>query len=225
MKKVSMLICLFLLTIVFIPNCYAINYYTSVSVKTAFSEEINLEEINTIEIAYADQTNYTKYITLTKDNNFGTQLENIPVGPINVEYGIVNDDTIGYYNVSADVYDNYDNTMEIIVNVSLQNNTKNENVVNDLQDKIVPSTNASNVNKNDHSSHKEETDISEDKTTTSTTNKVIIDEEEELKKQEAKKAANRKKSNIIGIVMFSIIGIVFGVFIIYAAIKISKANK
>lgn len=216
--------------IVFIPNIYAISYYDSVTIKTSFSEEIDLDKIEKIEIAYADQTNYTKYITLLKENNFESELESIPTGDIKVEYGIVNDDTIGYYNVSADVYDNFDNTIEIIVNVSLQNNQRNEELVDDVKKDLMESNNVNSFNNNtnntNNSNDNDDVDISENNTNkTTTTSKKDLEKQEEIRKQEEKKAANRKKSNIIGIIMFSIIGITIFVAIIYATIKISKANK
>lgn len=225
MKKILLLICLIFSAIAFIPNSYALSYYDSVIIKTSFAEEINLDEIEKIEIAYADQTNYTKYITLYRENNFEGVLENIPVGTINIEYGIVNDDTIGYYNVSADVYDNLDNTIDIVVNVSLQNNQKNEEIFNEEKKNLMDSTNVKNENKDvNNSSDNEEIDIS-DSTTTKTTTTVKNDLEEEIRKREEKHAINRKKNGYIGIIMFSLIGLAISVAIIYATLKISKANK
>ncbi len=226
MKKIFMFLCLAISFFGFRANIYAINYYSAVNFKTSFSEEINLEEINKIEIAYADQTEYTKYLMLLKDNNFESILTDVPVGDFSVEYGIVNDDTIGYYNVRADVYDNYDNTLDVVVNITLQNNPKNEDLTGDLKTEIVPSTNQIKPSNGTTTAvSDEEIDISDSTTTTSTTNKVDIKEEEEQQKREEEKRQNRKKSNIIGIMMFSTIGIVIIVAGIYAAIKISKANK
>lgn len=229
MKKLLMIFCLVIGLFLFIPNSYAINYYDSVNFKTAFAEEINLEEITKIEIAYADQTEYTKYLMLTKENNFESTLTDVPIGNILVEYGIVNNDVIGYYNVTAEVYDNYDNTIDIVVNVTLQNNIKNEDLIDGLKKEIVPSSNytgQTTTNKVDADNQEsEEIDISNSSTTTTTTKKIVEEDEEAAQKKAEEKALNRKKSNIIGIVMFSIIGIVIFVGAIYASIKISKANK
>lgn len=227
MKKIGLLICLFLSAIAFIPNSYAINYYSSVKFKASFAEEINLDSIDQIEIAYVDQTNYTKYLILTKENNFESTLENVPVGEINVEYGIVNNDTIGYYNVSADIYDNYDNTIDVIVNINLQNNQKNEELAEEIKNELSTSNNSGSFKETTtNSSENDPIDVSEGNTTkTTTTIRNELEEQEEIRKQEEKKAANRKKSNIVGIIMFSIIGITLFVAIVYATIKISKANK
>ena len=148
----------FVSIVAFIPKSYAINYYSSVNFNTAFAEEINLEGIEKIEIAYADQTNYTKYLILTKENNFESTLLDVPVGEINVEYGIVNNDTIGYYSVSADVYDNYDNTIDVVVNITLQNNSRNEELNEEVKKELNTSI-STNGTKN------EEIDISNSSST------------------------------------------------------------
>lgn len=227
MKKIVLIICLLFSAFAFIPNSYAINYYSSVSFKTSFAEEINLDTIEKIEIAYVDQTNYTKYLMLTKENNFESILENVPIGEINVEYGIVNDDTIGYYNVSADVYDNYDNTIDVVININLQNNQKNEELSEEVKKELSTSINTGNNTNKDPSNSNENEDIDVSGSTTKTTTTIRNEqkEQEEIRKKEEKKAANRKKSNIVGIIMFSIIGITLFVAIVYASIKISKANK
>lgn len=210
----------------FIPNGYAINYYDSVKFKAAFSEEINLEEIKEIEIAYVDQTNYTKYLILTKESNFESILKEVPNGTINVEYGIVNNDTIGYYNISADVYDNYDNTIDVIVNVKLQNNVKNEEIKDDVKKDIIPSGNSSNSSSTTTSNSTGSTTVSSNNNAKTTTkSSVRVEDEEEIRKQEEKKIANRRKSNLAGTILFSIIGLTVLIAGIYAAIKISQANK
>lgn len=223
MKKISLFIIALLSFIVYIPNTLAINYYDSVNVTTIFEEDIDIDNIKQIEIAYADETGYTKYFMLQKENNFEHFLESVPVGNITIEYGVVDNDTIGYYNLTSEL--NVEgNIANMVIYVSLQNNEKTVNEIpSEIKEILTPNSNYSAYN-NSTSNIEDNPDI-EISTTIKTTKS--IKEENEIKEQEKEenKKKHDRKSNIIGIIMYSTLGIVILIAGLYATIKIIKANK
>lgn len=228
-KRISLLITLFLSTFVCVPSVFAVNYYENVRVRTEFSEEIVLTNIDSIEIYLEDATEYSKDYLLEKDKNFELTIENVPVGPYNLRYGVVNNDEIGYYRVSATVnVDEATNSLDVLINVSLQNNIKTDTTltqedIDRISGTTEPTTKdqSSGIIVEDDEDDETDNEANEDTNVTS----KDIEQAREKEKQEEKKRKNRKRNSIIGKVMFSIIGLVFLSIIIYAAIKISRANK
>lgn len=220
---------------VLIPNIYAINYYNSVNIKTVFEENIDVENIESIEVVLEDSSEYSKEYLLEKDKNFSLNLENIPSGPIYFRYGVVNNDEIGYYNVSADINLNEQlGIAEVVVTVVLQNNEVRQHVTLTPEDieKINGSSSTTNKINDDQDEDSEviidDDDRSEEKNDKNKNNEEVSDEIKEAREKEARdkeKAETRKKNKIIGRILFSIIGIFLLIAIIFVAIKISRANK
>ncbi len=220
MKKIFLLIIIWLSGIIFIPNTLAINYYDNVEVTTVFDESIEIDDIKQIEIAYVDATGYTKYFILKKENNFEYTLENVPVGDdISVEYGVVDNDYIGYYNISSEL-NVEDNTANLVILVTITNNEKNSNIPEEIKEMLESSSNYNDVS--------DENDLDDNIEITTTQVKTTSKEEEkekEKEQEEKEQEEHNKKSNMIGIILFSTIGLVLLIAILYATIKIIKANK
>ncbi len=240
MKKIFLLI---ISVFVFIQPVYAARYYQNVAIKASFSEEVNLSDIKTIEVVFEDASEYSKSYILKKENNFELNLENIPVGPFILRYSIVNDDVIGYYSAQAEVTENeLQNSLDVMVTIALQNNKKNttdDNKISNLIDQINKKTPSNSLNNGATN------------TTTSSNNSsgIIIDDEDSSdddnetdhdpnykptnpiansgsdEKRQEERAKNRQKSNLIGTIMFSIIGVFLLFGVIITSIKFIKANK
>ena len=205
MKKILLsFLVLMIVSFIFIPKTYALNYYNSVNIKTAFSEDINLESINWIEVHLEDSTEYSKEYFLEKDKNFTLNLENVPVGPYNFRYGVVNDDQIGYYKVSADIVINEEaNIVDVTILVTLQNNQTYENSSLNNDNTSNTTTNDSSPVVDDEDSEviigeEDEKDKNEekDKSQTNEDDEVLSDyikQEREKEEQAIKKILNRKK--------------------------------
>lgn len=233
MKKAFIFMILaFFSVLIYIPNAYAITYYEDVTIRTAFDESININNIEWIEVFIEDSTEYSKSYILNKYNNFTLNVDDLPIGQLIFQYGVVNDDEIGYYRVSADI-NIYNETKkaDVYVIVTLQNNQVYERIPlteEDVNNIIGSNTNEDetlkdNNNKNDEiiigKNESEKNDSEEEEIPDE------IKEAREKEKLEQKKEENRKKSNMIGRIMFSIIGIILAMGIIFVAIKISRANK
>lgn len=241
MKKILFAITIFIFSLfIYLPSTYAINYYESVTIKTVFEEDINTDEIEWINVVLSDSTEYSKEYLLEKDKNFELNVENVPVGPYKFSYGVVNDDEIGYYRVSGEIsIDENLKNVEVTIIVSLQNNkkyndieineeTKNELVGNSTSNSktTTKKANTSDVELEDDDEDDEDADIiigeEEEKEEKSEEQKTSEKDEEEIEKEKEEK---RKRNNLIGKILFSIIGITLLVIGIFVAIKISRANK
>lgn len=232
MKKIICFVSVLLFSIfTCLPNAYAVNYYDKVVVKTIFSEDIDLTNIESVEVFLEDSTEYSRNYLLEKDKNFELTIENVPVGPYNFRYGVVNNDEIGYYRVSATVnIDEGANMVEVLVNVLEQNNKQSTQALTQEEiDRISGSTTTSTTTKASSSGiiiedDEEETKKNESKEESTTIPKDVEEARNQAKREEEKRK-NRKKNSLIGKILFSLIGIVFICALSYAAIKISKANK
>lgn len=240
MKKIFLLI---ISVFVFVQPVYAARYYQNVAIKASFSEEVNLSDIKTIEVVFEDASEYSKSYILKKENNFELNLENIPVGPFILRYSIVNDDVIGYYSAQAEVTENeLQNSLDVMVTIALQNNKKNttdDNKISNLIDQInkkTPSNSLNNGATNTTTSSNnssgiiiDDEDISDDDNETDhdpnykPTNPITNSGSDEKRQEE--RAKNRQKSNLIGTIMFSIIGVFLLFGVIITSIKFIKANK
>ncbi|MCH5167612.1 MAG: hypothetical protein J1F35_06980 [Erysipelotrichales bacterium] len=237
MKKLLLsFLVLIIFSFIFIPNTYAINYYSSVNIKTAFSEDVDIERIEWIEVHLEDSTEYSKEYYLEKDKNFTLSLENVPVGPYNFRYGVVNDDQIGYYKVSSDIVINEEtNIVDVTILVTLQNNETHTKVTlnNDEVSNIV-GNNTTNNNNNSAVNEDEENEViigdDEEENSEQTANDEekltdYIVQEREKEQLEIEKAKKRKRNSLIGKILFSIIGLVLLIGGLFVAYKISVANK
>lgn len=237
MKKVILTLATIISFIVFSNNVYATEYYDAVNVKTSFSESIDLESIEEIEIYLEDITEYSKDYTLESELNYELTIEDVPVGPVKFVYGVVIGDKIGYYSVSATVNTNNDNTVDVLIIIeesNIKTNTNSSLTTEEIERiKGTSSTNTQSstiVNNEDDDTGEiiigdDEEDNSSQKQEETTTVPAAVLEEREKEEEEARKKKERKRNSLIGKIMFSLIGIVLICLIIYAAIKISNANK
>lgn len=234
MKKIRNLLIIFMFLVCPL-NIHAQNYFDKVSVKTIFEDKVKLEEINEIEIHLEDATEYSKDYILEKSNNFELTIEDVPVGPYKFLYGVVIDDKIGYYSISATVNkDEINNSIEVLVTVETTNMKTDSNGFTEEDINRIEGSTGTNNNKNENKlndSNSGEIIIGDEEESNSleneepTTVPKEIEEARKKEEEEIKKKEKRKQNSLIGKIMFSIIGIVLAGLIIYAAIKISNANK
>lgn len=235
MKKIILTITFIISIILCIDNAYAATYYDKVLVKTSFSEDIDLNKIEKIEVHLEDATEYSKDYLLEKTNNFELEINDVPVGPYKFLYGVVIGDEIGYYSVQANVnINNENNVVDVLILVEIPENktsstTSNIKLTDEDIDKIVGTKpksydedNGGIIVEDDNDDKKSEDGGNRQETTTI---RADIEEAREKEKKEEQKKKERKRNSLIGKIMFSAIGIVILVLVIYAGIKISNANK
>lgn len=232
MKKIcAFMILAFFSMLICIPKTYAITYYEDVNIRAAFDESIDINNIEWVEVFIEDSTEYSKSYILNKYNNFTLNVDDVPIGQFIFQYGVVNDDEIGYYRVSADInINNETKTVDVNVIVTLQNNQVYERIP--LTENDVNNVVGSNTNKDETTNDNREDDEiiiggyeSEKNDSDEEEIPDEIKEAREKEKREREKEEKRKKSNMIGRIMFSIIGIILAIGIIFVTIKISRANK
>lgn len=235
MKKIIFITIFIIGFVLFTPKVLATSYYDSVNVKTSFEESIDLNEIEEIEVHLEDATEYSKDYILEKENNFELTIEDVPVGPYKFIYGVVIDDEIGYYSVSATVnIISTANLVDVLVTVekASEKTTPSKRLTQEEVNRIKGTstknpTESENddtgeiiIGENNNDKNEQSNDNEEKTTIPAEVEDARIKEEEENRKKE-----ERKRNSLIGKIMFSIIGIVLLGLICYAAIKISNANK
>ena len=232
MKKIFIITILsFFSMLLYIPNTNAVAFYTNVTINTAFDESIDLNNIEWIEVFIEDSTEYSRSYVLEKDNNFTLNVKDVPIGPFIFQYGVVNDDEIGYYRVSADININKETeTVVVTVIVTLQNNQVYDRIPlteDDVNNIIGSDEEEDNITIDEDDEEDEDIVIGSDKSEENEDEDILdeIKEEREKEKLEKEKEENRKKSNLIARIMFSIIGIVIIIGVLFVTIKISRANK
>lgn len=233
MKKIMTLLICLISFFTFSRSVYATNYYDKVNIKATFAENVDMTEIEEIEVHLEDATEFSKDHLLERVNNYEVTLTDVPVGPYKFIYGVVIDDKIGYYSVSATVnINNETNTVDVLVIVETSNikTNNNTNLTQEEVDRIKGSTTTTKKAEStdesveiiiDDEEYENDSKDEESKTTVP----ANIEEAREKEKEEKKKQETRKRNNLIGIIMFSLIGITILCTIIYAGIKIMNANK
>lgn len=226
MKKILLLIMAIMLMIT--PRVNALTFYESVTVNTSFSEEIDINSIEKIYVTLEDATQEAKVYTLKQEDGFSTVLTNIAAGTLRFDYGVVDNDKIGKYKITGNVNISSDYktaTVNLLVENQINNSHDNElsdEVLDIIYDnKKTTTTTTKKVEVNNDT----EIVIGGNNESTTTTSTQIIDSENNDKIEEEKKVQNRKKNDLIGIVIFSILGIIILIGLLFVIVKISKANK
>lgn len=233
MKKILLIITAVISLLICTPSVFATNYFDSVNVKTSFAEDVDMESIERIEIHLEDATEYSKDYLLEKDNDFELSIDDVPVGPYKFVYGVVIGDEIGYYSVSATVnINNQTNTVDVLVIIDKGKTNSNKSVeLTEKEVEKIKGTSSKVTQNNDDNENEiiigDDDDNDEESEDEENSSKIpkAVEAARQKEQEEERKQKERKRNSLIGKIMFSIIGIVFVCLIIYAAIKISNANK
>lgn len=236
-KGLLYVLLLFITSILYIPSAFAINFYSNVLFTAYFEEDVDVSKLNNIIIEYTDSTEKLKKLVLSKENNYTLNIDNIPIGDINVFSVLEENDIYGYYKMTPEIVPNIDSTIKVNIYIGLQNNIKNEITINDSIKQSVltagvnnktTTTNAINSETTiDKNANDTNSDIKEDLKTTSTTKTLSLYDKTviEQKEREKEKQKNIKQNNKIGMILYTIIGIIFIIIILFVFVKVINANK
>lgn len=253
MEKLKSLVIIILLSFFLLPSDALAIETLSVSFKTSFSENIDIDNLGSILIMMDDASPKSYDLELNSENNFSYELSGLINGEIKINSLFVARDFSGKYDLSYERKNISANEIEITVNVRL--NTPKENTttakVNDAifadifgqkyVDQITEPIESAGTE--DGYDEKHTVDMNTNNSNNSTTNNNIIggsttnsygqtDSDlieqskkiEEQRKELEKEEAIEKRNNLYTIILIVVILILI-VVIIFVAIKFANANK
>lgn len=229
MKKILIFI-IFVFSLFMTNDVFAVEYYEKVSILTSFEEKIDLNKIESIYLTIEYQSGRELDLVLNKNDNYSIDLNDVIKEPIKISMAIVKGDNVARFDISSNV--EYTTETQVVVNLMVREREITTNKIDidqDLLDKIYnqeTTTTSTNINDNEPDRTTTTSRIitnSKGEIITTKSSQEIKKEEKEL--EEKQKEIETKAKNSIYIIVFSAIGIIVVCVIIYAAIKISRANK
>lgn len=234
MKKILTFIIIFISILVI--DVDALEYYT-INITSSFQESIEFSDVPLIKLTFYSESNdfeddgaiIRNIVELNESNNYSYVLNETYVNDQTKIFAMVDKDNLGKYNCELEFIPNNNGIAQINIMVT-RNNFNREDI--EIPKKVLESIYGKNTNNttNNNSSNSSTSNVGNNTNSTSSTtttiradNNTITEQEKEEKKRQEE--ASVKKNNRISIILFTILGLILLLGIVFVAIKFVKANK